>query len=54
MPIEIKELVIRASVEREQSYGRTTIPASDSSAQVWALRERIDELVRMINERNER
>lgn len=54
MPIEIKELVIRATVENEQPQGRVTAPANHSSDNVRALRERIDELMRMINERNER
>lgn len=54
MPIEIKELVIRATVDREQPQGTAAAPAGQSNAQVRALRDRIDELMRMINERNER
>lgn len=53
MPIEIKELVIRATVEREQPQ-QSTAPAGAGNSQIRALRDRIDELMQMINERNER
>lgn len=54
MPIEIKELVVRATVEREQPRQNSTAPGGANHAQVRALRDRIDELMKMINERNER
>ncbi|NMM49679.1 DUF5908 family protein [Marinigracilibium pacificum] len=54
MPIEIKELVIRATVEREQPQRNNMMSSGASNSQVRALKDRIDQLMKMINERNER
>ncbi|MEX2566046.1 MAG: DUF5908 family protein [Cyclobacteriaceae bacterium] len=54
MPIEIKEMVIRATVEPDQPQPTNITPSAANHAQVRALRDRIEELMKMINERNER
>ena len=55
MPIEIKELVIRATIEN----GNTNSPGvqvttGDGNSRIKSLNDRVDELIKLIKEKNER
>lgn len=55
MPIEIKELVIRATVDadgQQSTSGQSTSRAHNTTT--TALRDSVEELVKMIKEKNER
>ncbi|MDR8390616.1 DUF5908 family protein [Aliifodinibius sp. S!AR15-10] len=57
MPIEIKELVIRATIDTEKSSskGRTYLSGDDKEkSQINKLTQRVEELQKMIKQKNER
>ncbi len=56
MPIEIKELVIRATIDTEKSSagnGRS-LNGDEQKGKINRLMQRIEELQKMINQKNER
>ena len=54
MPIEIKELVIRATVDSVNQHAGGNQVSSGNGGQMKALTDRVDELMKMIKEKNER
>jgi hypothetical protein len=51
MPIEINELVIRASITSPETSQQAAVPASDNSQKIQKM---LDEVLRKINEKDER
>lgn len=55
MPIEIKELVIRATVDQGNQGTIASQSASDSNCgQVKTIKDTVEELMKMIQDKNER
>jgi len=51
MPVEINELVIRASITAPESPRQASIPASDNEQKIQQV---LDEVLKKINEKEER
>jgi hypothetical protein len=51
MPVEINELVIRASITSQQTTPQATLPVTDSQQRIQQV---LDEVLKKINEKEER